>query len=438
MRYLLILTLTMLQFFQTVNAQTALSFNKLDSLLKYAADNSQSIKTGNQQMLLAKWQTISAQAGIVNFRVPTNFHLTDNIAQQVTFLPAEAFGGQPGTFKQITMGQQYVENFNIAPQINIINPANWVKLKSASINSKQTKLNNLLAKKTLFESISATYYNIISMQEQIKITQNSLLIADTLHLNMQNKYSFGIVRQQDLNDAKINKINLNDKLNQLQLSLQQQFLSIRILCDIPNNLELVLNETINYNQQFILGLSVENQLLHQSYLLKIEQANANIKTNRFSQIPTLSLVYYNAWQKNSNIQFFDKNVDWINSQYLGLKLTTFFPDVNRYMLTQTSKINKTISIQNAEHSKIQNDLTNKQLALDYEKAYSQVKSRQQIYTLKEQNYQLALNQFNASIISSNKLLIAFNDLLISQLNYCTGVSNVLFTKSKIDINNKIK
>ncbi len=63
---------------------------------------------------------------------------------------------------------------------------------------------------------------------------------------------------------------------------------------------------------------------------------------------------------------------------------------------------------------------------------------QQIYELKVQNYQLAFNQFNASILPSDKLLIAFNDLLVSRLNYCNAVSNVLFTKSKIDINNKIK
>lgn len=438
MKYFLLLTIAILQFSQTVNAQTELKFNNLDSLLNYAENNSQSIKTGDQQVLLAKWQKLSAQAGIINFRVPTNFNLTDNIAQQVTFLPAEAFGGQPGTFKQVTTGQQYVGNFNIAPQIDIVNLASWAKLKSASVNSEQTALNNLIVKKTLFESISATYHNIISMQEQIEITQNSLLVADTLYLNMQNKYLQGIVRQQDLNDAEINKINLIDKLEQLILSLKQQYLSIKILCDIPENIKIAIIEPLQYNQQYSLGLTVDNQLQYKSSLLKVEQANADIKINRFMQFPTLSFVYSDAWQQNSNIQFFDNNVGWINSQYLGLKLTMFFPDVNRYMLTQTSKINKTISLQNAEHSKIQNVLVNKQLVLDYEKAYSQVNSTQQIYELKEQNYQLALNQFNASILPSDKLLIAFNDLLVSRLNYCNAISNVLFTKSKIDINNKIK
>lgn len=435
-RILLLITIGLLH--QFVSAQTVLRINNIDSLFKYAEHNSQSIKTGKQQVLLAKWQKISAQAGIVNLRVPTNFNLIDNIAQPVTFLPAEAFGGQPGTFKQVTTGQQYVANVNLAPQIDIVNPVSWAKLKSASVNSEQTELNNLIVKQLLFESISATYHNIISMQEQIEITQNNLLVSDTLYANMHNKYLQGIVRQQDLNDAQINKINLADKLSQLKLSLQQQYLSIKILCDIPESTEVLIIEPLRYDHQFSLGLSVQNNLQYNASLLKVKQTEAEIKTNRFLQLPTLSFVYYNAWQQNSNLQFFDTDQDWINSQYLGLKLTMLFPDVNRYMLTQTSKINRTISLQNAEHSKLQNVLVNQQLVLDYEKAYSQFNATQQVYELKEQNYRLAFNQFNASILPSDKLLIAFNDMLVSRLNYSNAVSNALFMKSKIDINNTIR
>lgn len=438
MKHLLFFIVINLLLFQPVSAQYGLSFNSLDSLLKYAENNSQSIKTGKQQVLLAKWQKISAQAGLVNFRAPTNFNLTDNTALPIVFLPGEAFGGDPGTLKQTTTGVQYVGNLNVAPQIDIINPASWAKLKSTAINSEQTEVNNLIAKQLLFESISATYHNIISLQEQIEITQQNVLVADTLYLNMQNKYAQGIVRQQDLNDAQINKINLADKLEQLRLSLSQQYLSLKILCDIPENTEVIVNEALVYDQQFSLGLTVDNELQYKASLLKVAQSETDIRANRLTQLPTLSFVYYAAWQQNSTDQFFDSNVDWLNSQYLGLKLTMLFPDVNRYTLTQTSKISKTISLQNAEHTKIQNTLTNRQLVLDYEKAYSQFSTSKQVYVLKEQNYQLAINQFNASILSSDKLLIAFNDMLVSQLNFSNALANVLFTKSKIDINNSIR
>jgi len=438
MKYFIILTITILQFFQTVNAQSELSFNNLDSLLKYSENNSISIKTGEQQVLLTKWQKISALAGLVNFRMQTNFNLTNNLELPVTFLPAEAFGGTPGTFKEVTMGQQYIGNLNIAPQIDIINPSSWTKLKSANVNAELTNVNNLIAKKLLFESISAVYHNIVSLQEQIELTQKSLLIADTLLLNMQNKYSAGIVRQQDLNDAQINKLTLADKLEQLKLSLKQQYFSLKILCDIPETTLLTINEPINYNQLFTLGLEVDNQLNYKSSLLKVDLANADLKTNHFMQLPTVSFVFYDAWQQNSNLMFFDNNVQWLNSQYVGLKLSMPFPDVNRSIQTKTTKINKTIALQNAEHTKLQTYFTNKQLILDYEKAYSQFITTKLIYELKNENYQLALNQFNMDILSSDKLLIAFNDMITSRLNYSNSLANLLFSKSKIDINNAIK
>jgi len=438
MKHIIYITFALFLLNQEVNAQNELRFNNLDSLLKYAENNSISIKTGGQQVLLAKWQKISAQAGLVNFRMQTNFNLTNNTELPVSFLPAEAFGGAPGTFKEVTMGQQYIGNLNIAPQIDIINPASWAKLQSANVNSELADINNLIAKKTLFESISASYHNIISLQEQIKLTEKSFLIADTLLINMQNKYSAGIVRQQDLNDAQINKLTLADKLDQLKLSLQQQYLSLKILCDIPENTNLTIEEAMSYEQQLTLGIEVDNQLNYKSSLLKVDLARADLKTNHFMQLPTVSLVFYDAWQQNSNNMFFDNEARWLNSQYVGLKLSMPFPDINRFTQTKAFKINRTIALQNVEHTKILNDNNNRQLVLDYEKAFSQFATAKQIFELKEQNYHLALNQFNSDILPSDKLLIAFNDMITSRLNYSSALANLLFLKSKLDINNAVK
>ena len=90
------------------------------------------------------------------------------------------------------------------------------------------------------------------------------------------------------------------------------------------------------------------------------------------------------------------------------------------------------------HSNLQNDISNNQLHLDYEKAYSQFTVNQQISKLKEDNYRMALNQYNQAILSFNNLLIAFNDMLVSRFNYSSSLANLMYTKSKIDINNNIK
>ncbi|PKP28952.1 MAG: hypothetical protein CVU01_02460 [Bacteroidetes bacterium HGW-Bacteroidetes-18] len=423
---------------QFLIAQNKLIFNTVDSLFRYAENQSIAIKTGEQQVLLAKWQKISAQAGLVNFRMQTSFSLTDNVKLPVTYFPAEAFGGEPGTFKEVTTGQKYMGNINFAPQIDLINPVSWTKLKSAKINQELTNVNNLIVKKSLFESISAGYYNIISLKEQIGISRKNLYTADTLQIIMQNKYTEGIVRQQDLNDATINKLALEDKLTQLNISLSQQFYALKILCDIPQNEEIIITETANYEQNFKLGLLTDNQLQHKSSLLKSGLANEDLRANRLAQYPTVSIVAYDGWQQNSRDQFFDSSSNWVNSQYIGLRLSMPFPDINRFTLTKTANINKTISELDAEHSKHQNDIANIQLNLDYEKAYSQLNTTKQIFLLKEENYQMALNQFNESILPSDKLLTAFNDMLASRLNYSAALANLLYAKSKIEINNSIK
>ena len=438
MKRLILIILGFFSILQILPAQTELHFRNLDSLLSYAEKNSVSVKNANQQTLTAKWQKIAAQTGLINFRMQTNFSMTDNLELPVTYLPGEAFGGVPGTFKEVTTGQQYITNLNIIPQIDLINPTSWAKLKSAQTGSKLTEVSNLLAEKTLFESISAAYYNILSLQEQVEITEKTLQSADSLLKNVQNKYDKGIVRLQDLNDTKINKLTTADKLQQLQKLLKQQYYGLKILCDIPETTKINIDQTPNFDIEFMPDLETNNQLKYRQSILEVEKAEAEIKQTQYMQLPVVSLMFYDAWQQNSNSSFFDNNANRINPKYLGLKISLPFPSISAYTQTKTAKINKTISLQNAEHTKLQNDLENKQLKIDYEKAYAQTETAKKIKELKEQNYTLALNQFNADILSSDRLLTAFNDMLISKLNYSNALAAFLHAESVININNRIK
>ena len=71
----------------------------------------------------------------------------------------------------------------------------------------------------MFESIAAAFYNIGSFQEQILITQKNVASADTLLQIVTNKLAQGLIKQQDVNDAIINKLTLEDKLKQITRSL---------------------------------------------------------------------------------------------------------------------------------------------------------------------------------------------------------------------------
>jgi len=437
-KYNIIIFIICVQAMQFVGAQSVISFTNIDSVLNYAQQNSVTSKNNELQLKLANWQKQSARLGIVNFKMQTSFSLIDNVLLPVTFLPGEAFGGASGTFKEVTTGQPYVSNLTVMPQIDLINPSNWSKVKSANINQELTEVNNLISTKTLYESITASYYNVISIQKQIKITEESLMLSDSLLFIVNEKYTEGLVRKQDLNDSEINQVNLIGKLDQLKILLEQQYLGLKILCDIPSETQVLISNELVNNVQIDLNLRSTNQLLYRIAVLKTEQINADIRTNKFSQLPTLSLVGYSAWQQSSTATFFDKDKLWINSQYIGLKLNVPFPDINRHMQTKSLEINRDISVVNAEHTKLYNEITNSQMTLDYENAVSKVTTASKVFSLKEDNYNMAIKQYEMDVLPTDRLLIAFNDLLISQLEYSNALATLQFTKSKIKINNIIK
>jgi len=428
--------LTLLLFCVSRISPAQLSFSSLDSLLWFANKNSSTAKISSQQSLLAKWTKVAALANSVNFRNPLSFSATDNILLPVNFIPGEIFGGTEGSFRQITLGQEYVANFNFNPQIDIINPYNWAKVKSAEINKELTEVNNQISKKALHESVAAAYYNIVALQEQIIITEKSFTSSDSVTMIINNKFQLGLVREQDLNNAKVNSLNIKDKLQQLKINADQQINSLKILCDISP----AVNVTIVDKQNEDVSIAKPGSLLNQKYAALQSQFTKNeLRANRFSMFPVLSLVYYQGWQKNSNISFTDANTGWIQSKYIGLRLTVPFPpDVNKISQSYTSKINYRIADMNSAHAKLQNELANRTLEMDLEKSLASFEISKQILELKSNNYQKSLNQYNEGVLPAENLLTAFTEMLNSRLNMVAARSAKEFNRSKILINNSFK
>lgn len=424
--------------FLSFTGKGQISFNSLDSLLSYAERNSTTIKTNSQQSLMAKWTKVAALANTVNFKNPVSFSATDNLKLPVNFLPAEAFGGPPGTFKPVTLGQEYVSNFNFNPQLDIINPYNWAKIKSAEVSKELTEVNNLLNQKTLYENIAAAYYNSVALQEQITLTEKSLSASDSIQTIVQNKFVLGLVREQDINNAMVNALNVKDKLVQLKSLYQQQINTLKILCDISSGTQITLQNQSKLELQD--GDQKSISTLNNRYSdLQNQYAKSELRANRMAMMPVLSAFYYKGWQQNSNTSFFDSKSTWIQSNYIGLKITVPFPpDVSKLSQSYTSKINFRIASLNNTHTVLQNELNNRNLELDYEKAFSTYLVSKKIKELKNNNFEKSMNQYKEGILSTDNLLIAFNDLLNSELNLTSAFSSVQFTKSKISINNSLK
>lgn len=417
-------------------AQQILRFSNPKEALTFATQHSIALKSGNAQMALAKYQTHYAKINRFNPRANVGYAMTDNLQLPVNFLPAEVFGGPAGSFREARFGQQYIQNLSITPQVDLINHAAWAKLASFKASESLSEINQKLIRKTLFESVVAVYFNVVSLQEQIKILNQTLQNTDSVMQIVQQKYNQGIIRSQDVNNATVNKLMIQDRIQQLQNGIEQQYNLLKSLCDIPSSTDILIeNQYSNSNQNMSV---LSNSLKSQQADLQVNHAENELKVNQLSYYPTLSFIGNWALQENSNNHFFDGKARWISQSYIGLRLNFVIPDANKYAQTKLIKTNLQLAKLNAQKQEIQQSFEQKQLQLEWEKALASEQISAKILGLKNDTYQKNFNLFKQDIYPTENLLLSFNDVLNATLNQQVAKVQMAFQKEKINIHNSIQ
>lgn len=408
--------------------------HSLPEVLQLSKEKNYALQNATLQTQLARLTKKTAIGNVLNPRIPASAQALNNFEQQVSFLPGPIFGLPEGTFKEVTMGQQYTSTFSVQPQFDILNLGSIAQVKSAKINEELVENQNKLNEQTIYNQINGVYFNLLSYDAQKKIIQENIKIAENLVLINQNKFNEGITRKQDVNEAEANLIALQDKLTQLVFNEKLQKQSLALFFE--NELELKLTEKLSNYENIEEIVTTNSNFKSENYKLQYQMMQQDLKIARLQQLPVLSFISSFNWQNLSNENYFDANSNWVNFNYVGLKVTWDFPtNVQKLATVYNKKIQLNQLKNNADHAEKENELANKQLEIEYQKAIEQFKNFKKIYVLKKDTFEKNYNQYQEQILPLDKLLISQNDLLISEINMVNALANIGFSKNKIVINN---
>jgi len=424
-------------FFQTENikAQEQKEFATINEILVFTKSKNYQFKNADWQIKLANLTNKMAKLNRYNPKIPTSIQVLDNINQQVSFLPGQAFGQPNGTFKEVTIGQQYVSTFNIQPQFDILNMASNAQIKTAKINQQLVENQNKINEQTLYEKINMVYFNILSFDAQKEVLKENIKIANDILRIINNKFNAGIARKQEVNEAEVNLISLQDKLEQIEMNTKMQYQTLNLFFE--NQIDASLSQNLWDYQNIDTVLQTQNNLIVENARLQSQMAQQEYKALKYQNLPVLSFVSSFNWQNLSNDFSFAKNSNWINYNYVGLKLSYDLPTtIQKYSNQKSKQMQIEIWKNNEEHSQKENETRNAQMVLEYEKSLKQKENFRKIYDLKKDTYEKNYNQFKENILSLDKLLISQNDMLISKLNMVSALANIGFNKTKIEINNE--
>lgn len=356
----------------------------------------------------------------------------------VSLFPAEAFGGNPGEYMKVKTGVPYNNTLNEYAELKIINPQGWSSSRVAKINLESTESDNKVTMKNLYENIAITYFNIVNLQEQLISTEKNLLAADSLYKIVENKFNAGVIKQQDLNDSKVNYLNAEENVSQIKYLIKQQYIALKILSDIPENEEIEITQQVS--SEILVSPIVENsRLTYTTFLLKEKVAKTYYNQMRSSLSPVVSVFASNSHQQfSSQFSLFDNNVSWINSNYIGLKASWAIPTANSISQISKAKYDYLLARENTLHNQIKSDLDIAQLSNDFEKAKSQAITNKKVFELREDSYRKNLANYSSGVLGLDQTLNSFNSMVTSDYNYISSVINLMLAQAKIQINNKIK
>ena len=431
--YLLLTTQVLLV--NSLFAQTNI-ITSFDEFMILAKAKSITLKNGEIQLSQAKKEKLISILGVLDPTGNVALSYINNTQLPVNLIPSEILGGQPGTFQEVQFGVQYNTNFNTNIDVKLINPAGWESLKLSKLNISLADNNNKIALKDIYENSAVIFFNIATLQEQLKSTTINLKGAEQLYQTTQNKYQAGQVSKQDLNESEVNKKTVEEQINQIQFLIKQQYIGLKLLCDIPNEVEILIQTTVSETSPRI---EVQNNQLRFSNALLNEQISLrNLNKIKYSFLPTLSaFASISQQQFNTQARVFDNNVNWIPSSYIGLRLSMPLPSASSISQYNKARYDYQISKNGAEQLRIQSKLTTNQLAIDYEKALSQRESNKEIYQLRKDTYEKNLANYEAGILSLEQTIRSFNEMVNSQYNLISSEKMVEMTLAKININNII-
>ena len=330
-------------------------------------------------------------------------------------VPADFFGGPPGTFAKVKFGVPY--NLSNTVQLNqfLYNPQLEYGLAALAINEQITQVQAQITEQEVRYQVSTTYFALQAVQQQVEYTRKNEKNMQELIHNMEHLLEQGLIVPTEVDKLKINKNNLSNALLKLENTRLQLLDLLKILVGFPQDklLEIAQDDLVQTPK------ILENSTATRPELALIElQKQMNIEERKgyyMAYLPTLS--FYAAANYNYNLKPENNFRTGIPSAFLGLHLDwTLFDG-----LEKRNKLK--VNAYNREKIANQEMLAKQQLTLATDNARREVTLQtanlslnQEQLTLAERINEASKAQFNAGTISTNELLQSDNGLQLAQAN----------------------
>ncbi len=412
----------------------------LEEAKDYALAHNQNIKNAQLDIKIADaqvWETTSIGLPQVSASVGYN----NNLILSTQLIPAEFFGGEPGTFQEIQFGTQHNATATLSATQLIFNGSYFVGLQTSRIFKDLSKHSLEKTEIEVLATVMQTYYTVLLAQSNKAILDSNLVSLNQTLYETEQLLTQGFVEETDVDQLQITVNTLENSMGALerQVSTSERLLKYQMGLDLDQPIKLT--DELNAILTEINLEALSNQELqlqkHIDYILldtqeKLQQMN--LKNEKVSYLPTLNASYtYQEMAQRNDFSFFDFSEEWFPAEILGFTLNIpIFSSGQRNARVNQAKL---------ELKKAQNDLelgaTGLKLAAQqardkYITALNKYYTQKKSIDLAEKILNKTSVKYREGMVSSLELTQANDQYLESESNLTSAIFELLNAKIELD------
>jgi len=273
-----------------------------------------------------------------------------NLAIATTPVPGEIFG-QPGQTVDAQFGQDFVFNAGISMSKDLFDRESYLQSEIAKVSTEISENQTEGFEQQLKEQVSLYYHTALVAKRAVEIGESDFAVSDSILVLTEHKYNEGLIDEISLNLAKINKNGVKQSLNSNRRLMNQCEVELMKLLGMSANGTLFIQDTIDYYLpgSFAVESFVPDPKVTSS-ILELEQSDLQVKADKWTLMPTLSINGYWGTQQNrenSSISF--DGSAWTGYSYISLNLSVpIFTGFNNRSKIKSSKLNQQIAFTKKE------------------------------------------------------------------------------------------
>jgi outer membrane protein len=423
-----------------VGAQTGNQPLTLQECIQYALDNNPQLKNAQLNVDAANLKVgeivasglpqINASADLsYNFKVPTSF------------IPAEFFGGEAGTFAPVQFSPAYNGNAGVSVNQMIFNGSYFVGLKASKTYTELSRRDKIKTEIDVIEAVSKAYYLALINKERADLLMKNYGRLDSLFRETTALYNNGFVEKLDVDRVKVQVNNLAVEKNnifqivELSLSLLkfQMGLDVNQPIQLKDRIEDIQFQALtdDFGSDFKTSDRIEFALLEtNSELVKLD-----IQNTQSQYMPSIDLyaTMGSSTGAGSTADLFNFSDRWFGLGVVGLQVRMpIFDGLRKSKQVQQKKVQ-------AKQLELSKDQVKRSIDLEIKQARTNLKRNVDNLTTQKENsliaesiFRVAKVKYENGVGSSLEIVNADADLKTAQSNYYDALYNALVTKIDLE------